>query len=96
MNISDSIDSDSLADIISGYAHAQRGSNQLWDFLLSKFKENDVSINSKILTLKSLIVVDYYDKIIYEEMAEEILKKENLENNVKLSFNYLEFDGLFV
>lgn len=90
MNISESIHPDSFADIISGFADAQRGSNQLWDFFISKFvnSKESVSINSKILVLKSLIVVDYYDKNIFDDLIKEILNKEILENSVK---NFLLF-----
>lgn len=85
LNIGDNFDPDSLADLISGYSHCQRGSNQFWNMLVTKFVENkeSVSINSKILVLKSLLVVDYYDKHVYEQMANEILDGEVLNSSVR-------------
>lgn len=98
MNVSDSIDPDALSDVIFGYANAQRGSNQLWDFLISKFLEGEesASINSKILVLRSLITVDYYNKVVFEKIAQNILNKETLENSVKIKLNFLEHNGLFI
>jgi hypothetical protein len=86
MDNAEKLNGEHYADLIAGYAHAQRGSNQLWDHLITGFidanNEADVSLNSKILILKSMIVVDIFDKRITDNMAREILSQETLSTTV--------------
>jgi hypothetical protein len=73
---------------VSGLAHAQRGSNQLWDFILGHFKNKieDANIDTKILVLKSLIYVGVEDQYLYETVLKKEIVAQNLIDEVILLF----------
>jgi hypothetical protein len=82
------MNSENLADCISGLAHSQRGSNQLWTYLMSNFKAQieDANIDSKILVLKSLVFVSVEDDYMFSKVLKEELTRDYLESNVSKIF----------
>jgi len=80
MNTADTLEEDELTMTISGYAEAQRGSNQLWDFFIQsylKYREG-TNVDVKLLVAKSLIAVDIPHKNIVGNDLREALRPEGI------------------
>jgi hypothetical protein len=83
----EAMDSENLADCITGLAHSQRGSNQLWTYLLSHFKKkiHECSIDTKILVIKSLVYVSVEDAYLFDTVLKDECTRENFEQTVSRS-----------
>lgn len=81
----DAMTPEHLGDCICGLAHAQRGSNQLWTYLLSHFKSKigDASLDTKVLVIKSLVYVGVEDSYMFDKVLTEEMTKENFEDSVR-------------
>lgn len=92
----DAMGAENIADSITGLAHAQRGSNQLWDFILGHFKNKieDANIDTKILVLKSLIYVGVEDQYLYETVLKKEIVAQNLIDEVILLFQPIMDQGV--
>ena len=85
VNIGETLNQGQLGDVIYGFAHAQRGSNKFWDYIMNLYNNLDQNqnINTDLLVLKSLIVVEIHNKEFYDNKVQGILEKKALEENVR-------------
>ena len=82
----EAMSAENIADCIAGLAHAQRGSNQLWNYILTHFKSKieETTLDTKILVIKSLVYVGVEDSFMFDKVLVEELSRENFEKNVSI------------